>query len=425
VKHIRQISILKFWVFILFIIILTSCSEREKKNPFDISGNPESPVTLELSYQGSFVSLRWQVKDLTDFDGFRIYRATGTDSNFQFLERVPASDREYIDRSIQNYRWYYYYVTITSAAGESTPSNKVKTYPGPGYVWILSNLGFVINKYSYDLLHSLQTFETSYPPVAWSVYLPDSLIWLAFGTFSRVAPYNLKKGSEEYFITQGLDRPIDIIYSPELQQTFVLDNRKRQVIIIQGANITGSISLPDENFTEMVIDSNREMLYILGENRLLRLSLLSPTQSVGWIHTPGFEGRDIQIKSGRLYMLLESTDLEISQFLFQDIATQKWDTLTLSGKFYRMAVDPERQSIYLGEEKSNQKSALLKLSFTGERLFERNNFFSIGDIGINPIDHSIVIIDRFADTFYLFDSEGNLISKQTGFYDPIRVFIEE
>ncbi len=424
-KHIGRNVIRNRWIVLILITFLISCAERERKNPFDISGNPESPVSLNLSYLQGNVLLTWQVMDLTDFDGFKIYRATDQDSNFQFLDRIPSSERRYVDRSIQNYHWYFYYVTVTSAAGESAPSNIVKTYPGPGTIWILSNLGFSINKYSYDLLHTLESFETNYPAVEWDVHLPDSLIWMAYGTFSRVAPYNLRKGAEDYFITQGLDRPIDIKYIPELGQTFVLDSRKHQVITIEGANIVSNFTLPDENFSQIAFDEDREILYVLGDKRLIRIPILTPTQVSTWMHTPSFEGMDIQLVQGQLFLLLESSDLQISQLLTMDLTTQKWDTLSLSDGFYRLAVDKDNGFYYLAKENSGQNSALVKLSFTGERLFERNKFFSIEDIGLNPIDHSIIVIDRFADTFYLFDPDGNLISKQTDFYDPIRVYIEE
>lgn len=408
----------------LAVASMFSCAERARKNPFDVGGERESPLQVELSYQGRTVVLSWSVENLSGYTGFRVYRAVDSQEKFQQIAELPPDKLQFSDVTAEFYHWYYYYVTVLSPATESLPSNTVRTYPGPGEVWVLSNLGFEITKYSYDLIHELASVNTPYPAVEWSVDISDSLIWLVYGTFARAGRINLKAGYEDIFITSPLKRPVDVIYNSLTGQSFFLDAGLNKIWTSIESDVNGEITLFEDTYQKMKLHTVRNEIYVLGENNFVNFSVSNPNQKRVTPFPGFFTGKDLLVSDDALVLLAAAQELNRSAILVHTFSVNQWDTLYVQGFFTHLAFDDAERNFYAAEEIADGTNSLVKLSGQGVRLFERNGFLKITDIQVNKLDQSIVVVDRFSDRILLFDKFGNFISEQNDLYDPIRAYIQ-
>jgi len=129
-------------------VIVVSHNERihqaglEEPDTTDNPGDlliPDPPTSLTATISDVSVILSWQYNDVCS--GFSIWRQGPSDSNFQELARVAATDRGYFDNSISAGTSYQYYVTaynVTNHLWHSFPSNTV-TIQAPAALAPLSN----------------------------------------------------------------------------------------------------------------------------------------------------------------------------------------------------------------------------------------------------------------------------------------------
>ena len=116
----------KLLLFLLLISgVLVQCSNRDRSNPFDPGITTPPPIDLFIEPHNNQARLSWQVNDVTDYQGFRIYRAVDNDT-FEFLIELSPDLTFYIDSTLSYYHWYQYRLTIMGYSHETLPSNSVK-----------------------------------------------------------------------------------------------------------------------------------------------------------------------------------------------------------------------------------------------------------------------------------------------------------
>ena len=422
-------------LFAIGLLILSNCSERGHNNPFDPEGNSETPLTLSLnSFDNNSVNLSWgwESNPVTDYSGFRIYRSVGNDHNFTLYHESPKSEFSFSDTSVQKYNWVYYKISVFGPSVESALSKPQKIYLGQGVYWILSSYGFWVRKVSYDLQRAMKNYYTTYPCQEWAVSLDDSLINLAYIRFSRgVSQLNLKKGVEDFFYSD-VNSPIDVEYDAAQKRMFVLDsngdNQEDEILVIKNKALERKIILPKENYLKLYLSNQNHSLVILGETKYYELSTTTSTIMDSVLFSPGFIGQDVDVSSDSIYILTYSEQTNMSKIYKTDFQGNVTDSLITSGHFYRITFDKDFHQFYLAEEIDFAQDKLVKLSSQGVRQFELSGFEYIEQIGLNPYDHSFVVInnDPVNDQLILYDSSGNEISrsKTNSFYDPIRIFFE-
>lgn len=425
---------LLFFLLVMGLLFLSGCSERNHSNPFDPRSSGNSPLNVSvISNDNKTVQINWSWKSdpVTDYDGFRIYRSTDDSQNYRLYRDLPKDQFSFIDSTVQSHTWSYYKVSVYGPSVESEASQPEKIYLGQGYYWILSSYGFWIRKVSYDLLHSLKNYYTTYPAEEWAVSLADSIIDLAFFNYSKgVSQLNLNKGIEDFFYFTDSNYPIDVEYDASQDRIYFLEENSSenngQLVILKNKSLETKIPLPAQNYIKLYLSKPNKSLIILGESKYLEYSINSSAIIDSVIFPHDYTGQDMDVSNDSVFVLT-SSDLtgmsKIYKTSFQDNVT---DSLVIPGLFYRITHDNNMQQYYLAQEIKSANDQVVKLSSNGSRLFQLSGFEYIEQIGLNPYDHSIVVIDRLSDQLILYDSEGNEISRSraNSFYDPIRIFIE-
>ncbi len=409
-------------------IILSGCAERERKNPFDPEASQESPVSLSLKPTPSAVILEWTVAPISQVVGYRIYRSVNDERHFVLYQELNTDNRVFLDTDVERFRWYYYRVTALGPATESLPSNTERTYLGPGTIYLVSNSGFWIRQLSYDLLHELDSYDTRFPPVEWAPAIEDHMIWLAYGPYQHLGRLNLVLGREDNFFEEDLRNPVDVEIDDRTRRLFVLDDGNNELIVIDDLKVIHRVQLPKGVYLRCQIHSGTRRLGILSETRFLLFSLDSRAIVHQRNADSNFRYQDLEVTDKAVYLL--ASDVQEQQTQLITLTPPLWEAAKrpLNGIFFEMAVDVSNQVFYLAQitdiRRPDENQRLVKLSFSGSRLLEVDNFNFIADIKINPYDHSVVVVDRLRDRLSLINEEGKLISESIKLYDPIRVHIE-
>jgi len=415
-KYINRIIL----IFSLFSLFFWKCAEREHINPFDPASKTQSPVQLQLSPDENSVYLQWNVQGIVDYTGFRVYRADNDTANFSLLTELPSSRKEYLDANISPYHWYFYRVTALGKGTESKPSNVEKTYPGPGKTWILSRYGYSVQQFSYDLQHKLGVYNTQFPPISWAWDLPGRRIWLAFAQYRYVSRLNLESGWEDFFFQGSLKRPIDGQWDDINDWLYILDQNLNMVLKLQNEAITDSLLLLDQEYLKFVLSPSQH-LWVLGKENAQ--SFREDGNLFTIISFPAkFEGWDIIASGNTIAILIVDPSSYTSRIIFYNENTGLTDSISLNGFFTLLRKPADKNYLWLAEYLGINKYQAVKLSLNGERLLNVSGMENIYDIGINPKDYSIVIVQRYQDTIALYDSLGKRIAINTKIYDPIRAF---
>jgi len=410
--------------FIFLALMLHSCTQRKRDNPFDLAGERKSPIRITLSYSGPLIRISWNAEKLDNFTGFRIYRSLDTDQNFRLFAEVGRDKSSIVDSTITDGRWYFYKATIVGPAGESLPSNIEKTYPGPGNTWVLSSSGFWVRELSYDLQHILKDIPTDFPAESWDIFLPDSLAWLSIRNFGRVDEVNLRLGRQTNLIEDPLVRPVDVSFDKLTGRLFVLDDSLNTVFIFQNYSLIDTLQLAPDVYLKMKLYPDSHTLIILGKEAYYRFLSVENSQKQRIKFSQILEGRDFNVSRGDLFALASSKEGDISRIFRSPLSALEADSLEITGTFYKITPDLDRNVLYVAEAVPAADDPVVKLSPTGQRLEDLSQYARVAQIVVNPVDHSVVVVDRFNDRLVLFDAEGNFIAQSVMLFDPVRARTE-
>lgn len=417
---------------IIGLSLLSGCTERGRDNPFDSGGSNPSPLTLTIASNQNLVRLNWNWANepISDYSGFRIYRSVDNVQNFSLYREIPRNQFSFVDSMAQKYRWYFYRVSVYGPSVESNSSQPEKIYLGQGNYWILSSYGFWVRKASYDLLRTERQYYTTYPPEEWAVSLTDSLINLGFIRYSRgISQINLTKGNEDFFYSDDLHSPVDVEYDSADNRIYVLDADAQEddnIFVIRDKTLERKISLPPDNYLKLYLSTLNQSLAILAETKYLRLSLSSFAMTDSVLFPVAEVGQDMDASKDSVFVLTYSAQTNMSQIHKIPFNGNSTNSISSQGNFYRITTNAVRNQFYLAEDVPSSLDQVVKLSKDGSRLFQLSGFQYIGQIGLNPYDESIIVVDRLGDRLTLYDSEGNEVSRSqsNSFYDPIRIFVE-
>jgi len=374
--------IIIFLIFLLFLVInfFNGCAQREHLNPFDPLGPRKSPITLSLVPINSGVELYWTTIELEGVVGFRIYRKKQNQSFFE-----------------------------------------PKVLLGPGEYWILSQYGYSINHYSYDLLHRKNTINVKFAPEDWDWNLKEQKVYLAYPQYRLVSCLDLNSGIEDVFFDDIFIRPIHLKWDFWNNRLLVLDRKKQSVFIFVNTVLVDSIPLPDENYLK-IQTTKKGHIWVLGiHNALVFDKNGLPISQINF--NTNFTGMDIQYDGYYIYVLTTNMKNGFSNLFQFEETTRTVKVFSIKGNFSILRKIPDKNYFWAAEKLTIYNQRLVKLSNVGHRLLEGPELENIFDIQINPRDESVVVVDRLGNSLYLFDREGNLISNKVGIYDPIKVII--
>ncbi len=413
-----------FLLFLPVILILNlDCTERSLDNPFDPGSHIHSPVNLNLEPQDKTVRLNWEIKDIKDFVGFRIYKAIGDSSQFFLLTELPAESRSYLDTTLQYYHRYFYRVSVQGYNVESPLSNRKEYYPGPSKVMISSKYSEAFYKFSYDLKYQLVKYDTEYLPYNWDIDLLGNYIWYNIPQYHSISRIDLTSKIEETFSDPSLSQPIDIKWDKVNSRSLILDKVKKQIYIFENQTITDSLQLDSDTYFKLHITSHADIASICDSNAIIFIKGTNLSRTITF--ESGYIGKDITSCDDFIYFLVSNSRKNISLIIklaFEEFNPQ---ILELSGIYNLLRVHKNNQYFWANEVLEQNNNRCVKLSDTGQRLRELTSQNKIEDIQINMSDHSLLVVERYQDRISLFDSTGTKISENVQVYDPIRVLIIE
>jgi hypothetical protein len=415
---------MKYYLIIIILIdpIFFYCTERDRLNPFDSKGNIKSPIQLSISPAGQSAKLDWTIQNITDFKGFRLYRARD-DNNFNPIADLSPQTRSYLDSLLDYYHWFQYRISILGYQNESLPSQPVKFYPGPGKVWLLTRYGYSIRQLSYDLLHAYKVYNTNYPPINWDLDLSREEIWLAHSQYRYISKMNIPLGYEDFFLQNDFQQPIDIKLDSHSDRVIILDSQGKAIFLLKNQMVQDSIALDQNNYFKTLVANNSEIV-VLNDNSACIFK--ADGDSLDRINFEGgFSGRDMILQDSCLYILISNSALTQSQIITYNRLNGQLVQLNLIGNYTLFDKPVDKNYLYLSEVINSNSTRLVKLSIEGNRLLELPVLTgNIDDIAINQYDHSIIVLQRYQDNLVLYDSLGQMISTNNQIYDPIKISIQ-
>jgi hypothetical protein len=419
----KLITFLFQTLIIILALLVDSCTERTKENPFDPNSNTTPSINFTIKPSDDKAYLEWEVHDISDFDGLRLYRSVQNNNNFSLYKEFPPEATSFTDTALSRNTWYFYYLTLVGGSAESLPSPTVKILPGPGKIWILSRYGYNIRQLSYDLLHIIHTYNTNYPPINWDWDQSHNEIWLAHAQYRTISRLNLNIGHEDFFLENDFREPVDIKIDHQNDRIDVLDSKNRNIYFLQNNLITDSTSLDTADYFKICL---------LPQSRIAALSryraiLLNSSGNIyrTFIFDSSYTGQDLYYDHNTLYILATNFNISHSRIISYESSSNQEDLIAVEGRYTILRKPSDKNYLWLGESLTSNSCRAVQLSLSGSRqLVLQNLSGNLDDIAVNPYDRSIVLVQRYSGNIILFDSTGELVSHFNQLYDPIKVFIE-
>lgn len=417
----------------IFPLLLLQCIERPRDNPFDPTNN-QSPVTLNLKPRADRVILDWSFNQgITDYQGFRLYRAVSTTDTFSLIAEIPAGQFSYQDTSTERGKWYFYKMSVVGRELESPLSNTCKTYLGQGEYWVLTENGNVLLKISYDLINTLFNRTLYLQAGEWSVAMEDSAIWLKYPQYTKsFSKFSMTTGQETLYNSEVLKTPVDIEFNPNNEQIYILDPGNANIAVFRNDALIDQIPLGSAaSYNLFKYHRLLNQLFVLGDSQLLIISLGSNQYPGSTLEFPeGYEGKDLEVAGNKTYILSASENEQKSIIYTVTANFVVEDTLNLNGIFYRICYDSQSQQFYAAEEISGGADKAVQLSAEGNRQLQLTGFTYIEQIALNPYDQTVIVVDYGNNLVSLFDKEGNFISSSRDvegrkyLFGPGRIYIQ-
>lgn len=416
-------TVIKYHIYVILVLFLIlSCSKRPKENPFEPGSDIPAPIDLMLEPLNNQVKLYWNTKDITDFKGYRLYKAIDSSQNLSLLTELPEYTKTFTDTSLQYYHWYYYRVSVLGYDIESNPSTYVKIFPGPSRVWILSQLGYSIHQYSYDIQHKINIYSTQSSPSNWDLDHDQKQIWLTYVYSSSIGKVDLQTGYVNSYSLINLIKPVDIKWDNLKKKLVILDQSKKMIFFFDEQSIVDSLELYSGLYFKLQLSSDSDIGALSDSNAIIYLVDSDIPEKISF--DDGYVGQDLIFCDNNLYILTANSKTGKSIIIKYDVHNNEQEKLIINGIFNRVRKIVNCDYFWINEVIDQYNYSCVKLSETGERLDEIASLRSVTDIQINPFDQSLLVVERYNDRILLFDSSGDNISENSQVYDPIKVFIQ-
>ncbi len=419
-------------ILICVLLLLFSCSKRERSNPFE-NQDPGEFIELSLKPTSNYVELTWQLtQDVGTVNGFRIYRSVNSPGNFNVIAQVGGANRTFRDVAIQIGNRYYYKITAVGSSLESAPSNILNTLIGPGSWWVLTTDNQNVKLLSYDLQHILKNYRTEFLSNVWAPPTGnDSLFWLSTPPFIKsVVSLNRYNGRETFFFYDSLAKVDDLSYNSSEKQLLVLDANRKKLMAIVNNIFEGSIKLnPAFSYRKIKHNNDASLLFLISSAGVELYSTNSslPVYENIFEFETGFSGQDAAIVGSTTYILTSS---QASSTIYQFNGANLLRILQIEGRYNHIAAI-DQQTFLLSEFIEIGDDALVKMDINGTILFRKVEFGLVAAIGYNPHDETIVVADYSKNLVTLYDNAGNQISESrnhTGssiLREPLQLFFED
>ncbi len=411
----------------LFLLILLSCSDRDKDNPFDPTG--DEPVILGARSINKSVELSWGQPDLVDYTGFNLYRKEeGAEQFFTRIAELLPVSRTYTDTTVEYGSTYIYFIKLASGNLESRPSRAVTATPGPGFNWIVDQYNYQILKTNYDLSYTFLVYDTyPYPGMPTDMAVSPSLetgviLFNRSGMIQEIDfSGNLKSQYDEIrypyavaydpvgslfwivdssgflytldtqaddinYVYISFSKPISIHIAPEKNLISVVDAGEKEIVQFnRSGNLINKITLingkPLEGPYRYIIDEKHDRSWLVDGN-----------MDIDYIYTKSSEDEEYFLADS----VINAGDIEVSPS-----SEQAW---------------------YVSFNRDS--SIVLQLSAEGTRQLELSYFYNPFDLHVNPYDGSLIVVDSWNGRVLHYDDSNRLIGEMVNLSFPVKVLVQ-
>lgn len=410
----------------LFLILVTqfSCTERDRDNIFDPDAEIDS-VDLRLSVDSadSLITLSWAMPYSVEYSGFNVYRKIEGESNFRFLNKVNKNRRAYRDTVLNYDLEYQYYITILGIDGESPPSFRTKSVPGPVSFWILDHGLFIIANTTFDLRHNRLLMYGIWAPENMAFDNPNKRALVTYPLYHYLELFDTETG-RIYANQTDIEYPYDCLYNQRQARFWVTDSSGGLYSVDPqtGASLLLS-NFPQKPHQIRINSDNNIFLIDKGRNSILNYSfdgsLKGEISQVGdstltnpiWIEPAG--------QSDKIYIIDRKADTRV-------LYSYNLSTDTIDWKFEDIYLNRIQQSPKTGETwvsiNSPSGASLVQLSERGLRQKKLDGFYFIRDFIINPYNGAFVVADTGNDSVVHIREDGRIIGIYPRFIYPNRVY---
>jgi hypothetical protein len=423
---IKNQNLILIGTFSILFLILTSCSKRDRNNPFGPQGN--IPITLQITSNDKQVEISWNDPYLKDLSGYNLYRKEeGVDNIFILIaEDLPPDTKNFVDLFVDYQKKYSYQITLIGSGIESNPSPIVSIVPGPGFNWIVDKWGFQILKTTYDTEHVMQRFYTPWPPTDMAIGTNNIIGVILYGANEQLEIIRLDTGNNLKSI-YTIKYPFAVEYDP----------------------IGGDFWIIDSSGVLYSLDPSDYSVHLMANN-LIKPIALNISEEDGRINVVDSEGQRIVrfSRTGQIVDIIDSTDqIELQspeKYLDDEMNARAWiidksDPLdyiyfknSSVDEYARIDSLPDVGDIVLSQDKNsiwmvdlnNFNSSIVQLSTTGTRQLKLTGFFNPLDINVNKYDGTLLVVDSGNGRVLHYDNDHQILGNFSSLNFPVKVLVE-
>ena len=403
------------------ILVILSCSDRERNNPLDPK-NPETSGRIEnfsvLSF-GKSVKLGWSYLDFRGIDSISVYRLIAPGTIFTQISTVQPGQNSFTDYNVEYGTSYDYYITAHIKDYETPPTDTLDIEPGPTYSWILDYQSGTLHRMTHDLQYPIFSFGSfSYP-----ILMHTSVLERAAWVYSDISN-SLYKISENGIYTH-------VVYNLDQVNDFVIDQRNGNFFTIQKSQ--GLIKKFDASGTQLMefnfipkpcfidMDQRRQDLWVVDEQSLSLFRI----SSVGQIRR---QSEPLFTDPSDIVYCEENQVIwaaDANRILVFDLYANNINTI--SGDFTwirKLACDQKTGSVWAIEYNSlNSKYNVTKYSENGF-LLSKNEFLHPVSIAVNEFDNSCLVCDDVQGKVFKISEFGHIEKSFDNIASPYQIEVE-
>lgn len=414
-------------LFLILLIMLVSCADRERNNIFDPdSGIGAIDVGLRATGLETSIRLSWYSAGDIDYNGVKIYRRLPFEDRFEHLITLPRNRYSYTDTIAITDETYTYYMTLIGSDFESPPSRQVQAVAGPGDIWLLDRWDFEALNLSYDLRVIKKRRYGVWIPENMAIAKQENMAMITYPLYGYFEIFDLDRSYERLYGWADLERPFDCLFETASRSFWVTDSSGGLYKVSPRSGIITTVS-SDLIRPTLLGNYGNQTIYLIdrGTHSLNRFGIngenLGELNKIGDFTLQSPKLFEIDNRNNVIYIVDKTGDGNIL-YTFQPESGDA-DILYTGDNIDVVTANEAHQTVWI-VSRIDFNSKIMQLSMDGTRLTELEGYEYPIDIGVNPYNNNLIIVDAGTATVRHLRSDFSQIGSYDGSAQPYKVLIE-